>query len=73
MHKGRSKAVRLWAKRVPLGPATPELNLPHLVGLLADPPGTRRSAAGSAHQLPPRQPPREAPNNRRSPTSPLGI
>jgi hypothetical protein len=73
MHKGRSKAVRPWAKHVPLVPATPELNLPPLVELLAGPPGTGRSAAGTAHRLPPRQPPREAPNNRRSPTSPLGI
>ncbi|HXR22528.1 MAG TPA: hypothetical protein VN786_08240, partial [Acidimicrobiales bacterium] len=62
-----------WAKHVPPVPATPELNLPPLGGLLVDRPATRRSAAGSAHRLPPRQRPREAPNNRRSPTSPWGI
>ncbi len=69
MHKGRSKAARPWAKHAPPAPATPELNLPPPVGLLADRPGTGRSAAGSAHRLPPPQPPPQAPNNTRSPTS----
>ena len=72
MHKGRSKVVRPWAKHVPPVPATPELNLPPLVGLLADPPGTGRSAAGSAHRLPPRQPLREDPQQQAEPDVPLG-
>jgi len=70
MHKGRSKVAHPSAKHVPLVRATPELNLPLLVGRLVGLLGTGRSATGSAHRLPPRPPLRGTPNIRRSPTSP---
>ena len=61
MHKGRSKAARRWAKHGPPAEATPELNLPPLVGPSPTDPGQggaqpgapTGSPSGSPRQRPP--------------------